>query len=75
MVVLDQDKITLINFENFHEVFLDEENLKIIGRVFGNDKNLTVVLGVYDDLETAKKEFEDFEDSLLDDEVVIHEFD
>ena len=75
MVVLAQDKRTLINFENFHEVFLDEENLKIIGRVFGNDKNLTVVLGVYDDLETAKKEFEDFEDSLLDDEVVIHEFD
>ena len=75
MVVLAQDKRTLINFENFHEVFLDEENLRIIGRVFGNDKNLTVILGKYDDLETAKKEFKDFEDSLLDDEVVIHEFD
>lgn len=75
MVVLAQDKRTLINFENFHEVFLDEENLRIIGRVFGNDKNLTVILGEYNNLETAKKEFKDFEDSLLDDEVVIHEFD
>ena len=75
MIVLAQDKRTLINFENFHEVFLDEENLRIVGRVFGNDKNLTVILGQYTDFETALKEFKDFEDSLLDDEVVLHEFD
>ena len=75
MIVLAQDKRTLINFENFHEVFLDEENLRIVGRVFGNDKNLTVILGQYTDFETALKEFEDFEESLLDDEVVVHEFD
>ena len=75
MIVLAQDKRTLINFENFHEVFLDEENLRIVGRVFGNDKNLTVILGQYTDFETALKEFEDFEESLLDDEVVLHEFD
>ena len=75
MFILAQDKRTLINFNNFHEIFLDDENLRIVGRVFGNEKNLTVILGVYDDLETAKKEFKDFEDSLLDDEVGIHEFD
>ena len=75
MIVLAQDKRTLINFENSHEVFLDEENLRIVGRVFGNDKNLTVILGQYTDFETALKEFKDFEDSLLDDEVVLHEFD
>lgn len=75
MFILAQDKRTLINFNNFHEIFLDDENLRIVGRVFGNEKNLTVILGVYNDLETAKKEFRDFEDSLLDDEVAIHEFD
>ena len=75
MIILAQDKKTIVNFENLHEVFLDSESLMIVGRVFGNDKNLTVVLGRYTDLETAQREFKDFEDSLIDEEVGIHEFD
>lgn len=70
MYIQSQDRNTLINFDNFHEVFLDEE--KICARYFCMDKKITVVLGEYKDMETAKKEFDDILDDLCDDEVGIH---
>lgn len=75
MYLMAQDKRTLINLDNFHEVFLDDESLMIVARVFSDNKNLTIILGQYKDIETAKNEFSDFQESLLDDEVAIHEFD
>lgn len=73
MYIRTQDRDTLINFDKFHEVFLDREGLKIFARYFCVDKKITVTLGRYDDLETAEKEYEDILESLCDEEVMIHE--
>lgn len=74
MYIRTQDRDTLINFNKFHEVFLDRESFKIFARYFCLDKKITVTLGRYDDLETAEKEYEDILASLIYEEnVVVHE--
>ena len=74
MYIQSQNKDTLINFDKFHELFLDRENLRICARYFCLDKKITVVLGEYTELETAQKEYDDILDSLIDEEnVAIHE--
>lgn len=73
MYIRTQDRDTLINFNKFHEVFLDRESFEIFARYFCVDKKITVTLGRYDDLETAEKEYEDILESLCDEEVMIHE--
>ena len=73
MYIRTQDRDTLINFDKFHEVFLDRESFMIFARYFCVDKKITVTLGRYDDLETAEKEYEDILESLCDEEVMIHE--
>ena len=70
MYILSQDKKNLINFDNFHELFVDEG--VIWARVFSMDKKISVKLGEYGSNEEAEKEFEDIQDSLCDENVGMH---
>lgn len=63
---------TIINFDNFHELSLDEENYEIYATVY-TDKKIRVLVGRFDSLERARAEFREIEDSLLDDSIGMYE--
>lgn len=75
MYIRTQDKRCLINFDRFHEVSLDEENCQINAIYFNGETRVVVPLGGFKTLEEAKTEYEDILDSLLDDDIGIHEVD
>ena len=64
MLIQSQDKNLVINFDNFHELFVDE--VGIYARYFCLDKKISVCLGRYDTPEAAQKEFESLQEALTD---------
>lgn len=73
MYIRSQDRNSLINFDKFHQLTLDEENLQINAIFYNGDNKVVTPLGCYKTLERAKSEYEDIMDSLLDETIGIHE--
>lgn len=63
---------TIINFDNFHEISLDEENCEIYATYYA-EKKIRVLVGRFTSLEQARAEFKEIEDSLLDEHVGMYE--
>ena len=68
MYIQSKDKNTVINLEKYDMVYLNEETCQIIVHKSGD----SVVLGVFEDVEDARREFEDMLETLME-EVNIHE--
>lgn len=62
MYILTQDRGTLINFDNFHEIFMDEGC--IYAKDFCEGKKIAVCLGTYNDQKELEFEFEQILKSL-----------
>lgn len=73
MYIRTQNKNQLINFDNFHIVSLDEEERQINAIHISGEKKIIVPLGTFEDLETARHEYEEILDSLLDEEIGTYE--
>ena len=64
MLIQSQDKKSVINFDNFHDLFVDD--VGIYARYFCLDKKISVCLGRYDTPEEAFSKFETLLSDLMD---------
>lgn len=68
MYIQSRDKNTVINLEKYDMIYLNDETNQIIAQKGSN----AVILGWFDGIEDAKKEFEDILETLME-ESSIHE--
>ena len=71
MYIRTKDNKHLINFDNFHEIMIDEENLTLYAVYYCCGDKKIVTLGQFKTLGELQKEYDDLEDSLCDDDVAI----
>lgn len=65
MYIQSQDKMTMINFDNFHELYVNDTMICAIH--YQLDKKINVVLGKYESHEKAMREFDNIMNDMIDD--------
>lgn len=73
MYIQSQDKQTMINFDNFHALCVNDTMLCAIK--YQADRKVNVVLGTYDSNEEAMEEFESIMEDMMDEGETILEVD
>ena len=64
MYIQSQDKMTMINFDNFHELCVNDT--MICALRYQHDKKINIVLGRYESNEKAMEEFNNIMDDMID---------
>lgn len=63
MYIQSQDKMTMINFDNFHELYVNDT--MICALRYQQDKKINIVLGRYENNEKAMEQFNNIMDDMI----------